>query len=102
MMKKKELIACLAKKSGFTKKDTEIMLDCIFDTIGDLVASGEEVQINGFGAFGAKARAARKSVDITGLKNDKRTKNMIEVPAAKKAYFRVGSALRRKINESAE
>ncbi len=101
-MKKKELIACLAKKSGFTKKDTEIMLDCIFDTIGDLVASGEEVQINGFGAFGSKARAARKSVDITGLKNDKRTKNMIEVPAAKKAYFRVGSALRRKINESAE
>ena len=32
-MKKKDLVAYIADKSGFTKKDSELMLDCIFDDI---------------------------------------------------------------------
>jgi nucleoid DNA-binding protein len=99
VMKKKDLVAYIADKSGFTKKDSELMLDCIFDSIAELVADGKEVQVNGFGAFGIKDRAARKSIDIMGVKNDS-PRSMIDVPAAKKVYFRVGSTLKRKVDEA--
>ncbi|MBP1588250.1 MAG: HU family DNA-binding protein [Clostridia bacterium] len=98
-MKKKELVAYIAKKSGHSQKDSEIMLDCIFEAIAELVAAGEEVQVNGFGAFGAKDRAARRSIDIMAIRNEQK-KAMIDVPAAKKVYFKVGSTLKRRVDDA--
>ena len=58
-MKKTELVAAIAEKTGLTKKAAEQALTATFEAIADAMAQGEKVQISGFGAFEAKTREAR-------------------------------------------
>ena len=58
-MNKTELINAVAKTSGLTKKDSEIALNAILDTIQSAMKNGDKVQLVGFGSFEVKERAAR-------------------------------------------
>ena len=40
-MNKSELIGAVAEKSGFTKKDSEKVVNAVFDTITDYLSKGE-------------------------------------------------------------
>ena len=65
-MNKVELIAKVAEVSGLTKKDSEKAVSAIFGSqqtsgiIIDTVASGEKVELLGFGSFGTSERGQRK------------------------------------------
>ena len=50
-MNKSDLIQAVAEKSGLTKKDSASAVDAIFDSISDSLASGDKVQLAGFGTF---------------------------------------------------
>lgn len=58
-MNKDEMVYALAQKTGFTKKDSEFMLDSVFQIITEALVSGEKVQVAGFGTFEVKERAPR-------------------------------------------
>ena len=58
-MKKSEFVALVAEKAGLSKKDTEKTIDAVFETISDVIASGDKLQISGFGTFETIQRAAR-------------------------------------------
>jgi DNA-binding protein HU-beta len=58
-MNKTELIAAAARQTGLTKKDAERIINAALDTIRDTLASGEKVQLSGFGNFEMKEREAR-------------------------------------------
>ncbi len=58
-MKKRELIDKIAEKTGMTKMESEQMLDALFQTLGDVLAAGDKIQIPGFGTFNTKVRPAR-------------------------------------------
>ena len=58
-MNKTELINAVAETSGLTKKDSEVALNAILDTIQNAMKSGDKVQLVGFGSFEVKERAAR-------------------------------------------
>ena len=58
-MKKSEFVAVVAEKAGLTKKDAEKAMDAVFETVGDVLASGDKLQVSGFGTFETRTRAAR-------------------------------------------
>ncbi len=86
-MNKTELVAAVAAKAELSKKDAEAAVSAVFDSIKDALADGDKVALVGFGTFAVKTRAAR-----TGL--NPRTKETIEIPAAKVPSFKAGSALK--------
>lgn len=86
-MNKTELINAVAETSGLTKKDSEVALNAILDTIQNAMKSGDKVQLVGFGSFEVKERAAR-----TG--KNPATGATIEIPASKAPTFKAGKALK--------
>ena len=86
-MNKAELIQAVAAKSGLSKKDAEVALAAVIDSITDALKAGDKVSLVGFGTFAVKARAARSA-------RNPRTGETIEVAAAKVPTFAAGKALK--------
>ena len=86
-MNKTELINAVAETSGLTKKDSEVALNAILDTIQNAMKNGDKVQLVGFGSFEVKERAAR-----TG--KNPATGATIEIPASKAPALKAGKALK--------
>ena len=91
-MNKTELIAEVAVKAGLSKKDAEKALNAALDTITDALASGDKVQLVGFGGFETKKREAR-------MDRNPKTKEAIEIPASRVPVFKAGKALKDKVAE---
>lgn len=53
-MNKTELISAMAERSGLSKKDTEKALNAALETITAALATGDRVQLVGFGTFETK------------------------------------------------
>ena len=86
-MNKTELIAAAAERSGISKKDAERVLNAAIDSITASLASGEKVQISGFGTFEIKDREAR-------IGRNPHTKEAIEIPATRVPSFKASQALK--------
>lgn len=50
-MNKTELIAAVAEKAGLTKKDVEKTITATLETVKEVVAKGDKVQVVGFGTL---------------------------------------------------
>lgn len=90
-MNKSELIDAVSVKSGFTKKDSEIAVNAVFDSISDSLVREEKVVLVGFGTFETKHRAAR-------ICRNPSTKEELHVPASKAPSFKAGKGLKEKVN----
>jgi DNA-binding protein HU-beta len=86
-MNKAELIASVAEKTEFTKKDSEKAVGAFLDAIREALAAGEKVQLVGFGTFEIRERAARKG-------RNPQTGEEINIEAASVPVFKAGKALR--------
>ncbi len=86
-MTKADLIAAVAEKSGFSRKDSEKAINAVIASITDALTSGDKVQIVGFGTFEVRERAAKEATNP-------RTKEKIMVPAKKAPAFKAGKALK--------
>lgn len=86
-MNKTELVASVAAKAEITKKDAEAAVNAVIESVTEALADGDKVALVGFGTFAVKERAAR-----TGL--NPRTKEAIEIPAAKVPSFKAGATLK--------
>lgn len=86
-MNKAELVALVAERVDLTKKATEDVIDMLFDTISETLATGEKVVISGFGTFEIRTRVAR-----TGL--NPRTGEGISIPQQKTPAFKTGKVLK--------
>ncbi|MDD3409422.1 MAG: HU family DNA-binding protein [Eubacteriales bacterium] len=91
-MNKAELTAAIVKKTGFTKKDAEKALGAVVDSITEALASGEKVQIVGFGSYEVRERPAR-------VARNPRTGEQIKIEASKAPVFKAGKALKDSVNE---
>ncbi len=91
-MTKSMLIDRIAEKvEGLTRKQTEIIVDTVFDSIKETLAKGGKIEIRGFGNFRLKNRMARKA-------RNPKTGESVDVPAKRVLYFKVGKALREELN----
>jgi len=86
-MTKAELITMVAEKAGTTKKDADIALSAVIDSITETLAKGDKVQLVGFGTFEVRSHAAREGVNP-------QTKAKIKIPATKRPAFKAGRALK--------
>ena len=86
-MTKSDLIAVVAEKTETTKKDAEIAVSAVIETITETLQKGEKVQIIGFGSFEVRDRAARKG-------HIPKTGEEIMIPASKAPAFKAGKALK--------
>ena len=60
-MTKSGLIEAVADKTPhISKKDTEIVVNTIFDSMTQALRKGERIEIRGFGSFQVKIREARE------------------------------------------
>lgn len=71
-MKKYELVAAVAKKSGLTQTDVNKVVDAMSEVIVETcVENGEEVNLPALGKFKQKVNAARKGRNpLTGTAMD--------------------------------
>jgi len=86
-MNKTELISAVAEKVGMSKKDTDLVVNAVLDTIAEAMKEGDRVQLVGFGSFEVKKRAER-----TG--RNPKTKETIMIPASKVPTFKAGKAMK--------
>lgn len=86
------LIDVVSEKLGVTKKDTGACLDAIVDAIIEAVASGEEVNIAGFGKFTVAERAERNGRNpLTG--------EALVIAASKSPKFKASTAFKTAVNQ---
>lgn len=89
-MNKVELVSSVAQKSGLSKKDSEKAVTAMLDSIVETVASGDKVQLVGFGTFEVRERQQR-----TG--RNPRTKEEIIIPASKQPVFKAGKSFKESV-----
>ncbi|MET7390595.1 HU family DNA-binding protein [Streptomyces sp. NPDC005529] len=88
-MNRSELLTELAKRASVTPRDADAILTALADTIGDVLAKGDEkVTIAGFLTFERTRRAART------VRNPQ-TGDPVEIPAGHRAKIAAGSRLKR-------
>ena len=94
-MRKRPFIDLVAAKTGLTKKDNELVMDAIFQTLGELLANGDRLEVNGFGIFTTRTRAARTA-------RNPRTGESFLLEAANLPVLRPSQSLRDRMNHKAE
>ncbi len=76
-----------------TRKQTEIIVETVFESMKEALSKGEKVEIRGFGNFRLKKRRPRKA-------RNPKTGRGVEVPPKSVVYFKVGKELREAINKN--
>ena len=92
-MNKAELVACVAEKTGFTKKDAELAVNAFVSSIEEALVKGEKVQLIGFGTFETRARKPREG------RNPRKPGEVIAIDASKAPVFKAGKALKDAVNK---
>ena len=86
-MVRRELANLLAQKIGASKKEADIAVKTVFETIFDSLSNGEKVELRGFGSFTVKNHLPRKS-------RNPKTGETVNVPAKKAPFFKTGKDLK--------
>ena len=90
-MNKTELIEEIAKSADITKASATRALDAVIEAVTKSLRENDSVTLVGFGTFSVGERAAR-----TG--RNPRTKEAIQIAAAKVPKFKAGKALKDAVN----
>ena len=92
-MNKAELVAMMAEKAQLTKKDTELALNAFMESVEEALATGDKVQLVGFGTFEVRERKPRQG------RNPRNPEQIIEIPASKAPVFKAGKTLKETMNK---
>ncbi len=92
-MTKRDLIEEVAQQyPRFSRRDAEVIVNAVFDSMTDALAKGERIEIRGFGSFIIKQRPAREG-------RNPRTGTVVSVAAKKVPLFKVGKELRLRVDD---
>jgi len=90
-MTKADLIDEVSKLAELTRKDSEVIVETIFDSIVRSLRVGDKIEIRGFGSFRTRQRNAR-----TG--RNPKTGAKVDVPAKRVPFFKPSKELRDSVN----
>jgi integration host factor beta subunit len=94
-MTKSELINRVAERLPYlTRKDAEIIVNTIFDSMVDALVEGDRIEIRGFGSFKVKNRGDREG-------RNPKTGESVKIPAKRMPFFKIGKELYERINQEA-
>lgn len=91
-MTKSELIAAMSeKRRDISKKDIEMVVNTIFDSMRQALIDNDRIEIRGFGSFTIKHREARQG-------RNPKTGSSVSIPSKRVPFFTVGKELRERVN----
>ena len=86
-MTKAELIEEVSRVVEMTRKDSEMIVEAIFDSIVRAIRGGDKIEIRGLGSFRTRERKPR-------LGRNPKTGAPVEVPAKRVPYFKPSKELK--------
>ncbi|MGC2299210.1 MAG: integration host factor subunit beta [Acidobacteriaceae bacterium] len=92
-MTKADLVEEVTKLGDLTRRDSETIVETIFDSVIGALKSGDKIEIRGFGSFRIRQRKPR-------IGRNPKTGTKVEVPAKKVPYFKPSKELRDLVNPS--
>src|ERR1700755_1707815 len=93
-MTKADLVEEVTQLGDLTRRDGEVIVDTIFDSVINALKTGDKIEIRGFGSFRIRQRKPR-------IGRNPKTGAKVEVPAKKIPYFKPSKELKDVINNSA-
>ena len=93
-MTKADLIEEVSRVVEMTRKEAEVIVEAIFDSIVRSLRGGDKIEIRGFGSFRTRQRRPR-------VGRNPKTGERVEVPAKKIPFFKPSKELKDLVNESA-
>ena len=94
-MTKADLIEEVSRLAELTRKDSEIIVETIFDSVVRSLRAGDKIEIRGFGSFRTRQRKPR-------VGRNPKTGARVDVPAKKIPYFKPSKELKDVINHAPE
>ncbi len=93
-MTKAELIEEVSRVVEMSRKDSEVIVETIFDSIVRALRTGEKIEIRGFGSFRTRQRQPR-------IGRNPKTGTRVEVPAKRIPFFKPSKELKDLVNGAA-
>lgn len=90
-MTKADLIDEVARVVEMTRKDSETIVETIFDSVVRSLHQGEKIEIRGFGSFRTRQRQPR-------VGRNPKTGTRVDVPAKRIPYFKPSKELKDLVN----
>ena len=91
-MTKSELVDKIVDANGvLTRKESELVVNLVFDSMGEALKKGEKVEIRGFGSFTVRERGAREA-------RNPKSGEIVNSPAKKTPFFKTGKELRERVD----
>ena len=92
-MTKADLIENVARAAQMSRKDSEIIVETIFESVVKSLRAGDKVEIRGFGSFRTRQRQPR-------IGRNPKTGARVEVPAKTIPYFKPSKDLKDLVNST--
>ena len=90
-MTKVDLIDEVSSVVEMTRKDSEVIVEAIFDSVVKALRGGDKIEIRGFGSFRIRQRNPR-------IGRNPKTGERVDVPAKRVPYFKPSKELRDLVN----
>src|SRR5689334_23292108 len=90
-MTKADLIEQIAGVAEITRRDSEVVVETIFESIVRALRAGDKIEIRGFGSFKTRQRKPR-------IGRNPKTGERVEVPAKKIPFFKPSKELKDVVN----
>ena len=92
-MTKAELVEKVSGQINLTKKQTEVVVNTVFQSITDSLSEGRKVELRGFGSFRVRERNAR-------VGRNPKSGAQVDVPAKRVPFFKAGKELRELVDNN--
>ncbi len=86
-MTRSDLAGKVAEKIKINKKEAEPVINALIESINDVLAEGDNVEIRGFGSFRVRDRNAR-------VGRNPKSGELVNIPAKQVPFFKAGKELK--------
>ena len=90
-MTKSQLVTMITQQLKLTRKDADVAVNAVFDSIAGSLEAGRCVELRGFGSFGLKERRGRAG-------RNPKTGESVTVEAKRVMHFKTGKGLRERVD----
>jgi integration host factor subunit beta len=90
-MTKADLIDDVSRAVEMSRKDSEVIVETVFDSIVKSLRTGDKIEIRGFGSFRTRDRKPR-------IGRNPKTGARVDVPGKKVPYFKPSKELKDLVN----
>jgi len=89
---KADLVNAVAAHTDLPKKQAEIIVNSVLESIVESLKAGQKIELRGFGSFRIRERGTR-------VGRNPKTGERVHVPAKRIPYFKPGKELREQLND---